>query len=78
MLLFVLALTTSGFAQESDKNVVYRSKTEIDFETVELEGEFVKPEGSIVIDRQRARFSPMIVLRTNFNPEITLSIDEVE
>ena len=78
LMVFLIALTTNGFAQEQDKNIVYRSKTEIDFESVELKGDFVKPEGSIVIDRQRARFSPMIKLRTNFSPEMALSIKEIE
>ena len=78
MLLFVLALTTSGFAQETKEKVVYQARTEIDFEGVDVEGELIKPEGSFVIDRQRARFTSMIRLRTNFNSEIRSSIQDIE
>ena len=78
MLLFVLAFTSFGMAQEPEKNVVYNKKTEVDFETVELEGDFVKPQGSIVVERQRARFNPMIVLRPDFNTEISMSINDIE
>ena len=78
MMLFILALTTSGYAQETKEKVAYQARTVIDFEGVELEGELIKPEGSLVIDRQRARFNSMIRLRSNFNSEISRSIQDIE
>ncbi len=68
-----------AFAQsEDDKKVVYKERTEIDFEGVEVAGELVKPQGALLLDRKRANFNPLIKLRTNFDDEMDQSIDEVK
>lgn len=68
-----------AFAQsEDDKKVVYKERTEIDFDGVEVAGELVKPQGALLLDRKRANFNPLIKLRTNFDDEMDQSIDEVK
>jgi hypothetical protein len=63
---------------ETGRKVIYKQKTEIDFEGVEVAGELVKPQGALLLDRKRASFNPLIKLRTNFDEEMALSVDEVK
>ena len=47
MKLFIIILSllsTSAFAQDGDRKVVYKQKTEIDFEALNIDGELVKPQ----------------------------------
>ncbi len=68
-----------AFAQsEEDRKVVYKERTEIDFEGVEVAGELVKPQGALLLDRKRANFNPLIKLRTDFDDEMDKSVDEVK
>ena len=79
-LLLTTALAfTPAFAQdEEEAKVVYKSRTEIDFEGVEVDGELVKPQGALLLDRKRANFNPLIKLRTDFDDEMDKSVDEVK
>lgn len=61
-----------------DRKIVYNQKTEIDFDEVEVNGELVKPTGSLLIDRKRASFNPLIKIRRDWNIEIGQSVDEVK
>ena len=76
------ALTGVAFAQDEDgadgRKVSYKQKTEIDFEGLDVNGELVKPSGAMVLDRKKASFNPLIKLRSDFNPEMEQSIDEVK
>ena len=82
----ILLLLTLNLAQASDdvernekgERVVYRNKTEIDFEDLEIEGILQKPQSALVLDRKKAQFNPLIQLRANFNPEIEQSVDEIK
>lgn len=82
MIIFLLA--SLAFADDSDENkgdsrkIVYRQKTEIDFEGLEIEGILQKPQSSLVIDRKKASFNPLIKLRTNWSDEIESSTDEIK
>ncbi|MEC8193139.1 MAG: hypothetical protein VX944_07815 [Myxococcota bacterium] len=84
MIIRSLILTTAlisapAFAQdEEEPKVVYKAKTEIDFEGVEVDGELVKPQGALLLDRKRANFNPLIKLRTDFDDEMDKSVDEVK
>ena len=49
-----------AFAQDEDRTVTYKKKTEIDFEGVDISGELVKPQGALLLDRKRASFNPLI------------------
>lgn len=63
---------------DGDRKVVYKQKTEIDFEGLEVAGELVKPQGALLLDRKRASFNPLIKLRTDFNEEMAQSVDQVK
>lgn len=64
--------------EEDDRKVVYKQKTEIDFEGLEVEGILQKPQSALILERKKASFNPLIKLRTNFNEEISQSTDEVK
>ena len=81
-----LLLLLAGLAQAADEvernekgeRVVYRNKTEIDFEDLEIEGILQKPQSALVLERKKAQFNPLIQLRLNFNPEIEQSVDDIK
>ena len=79
---YLLLLLFSGIAYADDAQeepkVIYQERTEIDFEGVEVSGELVRPQGALILDRKRAKFNPMIKLRTDFDDEIDKSVDEVK
>ena len=67
-------------AQERGDNerFVYKQRTEIDFDGVDIQGELVKPQGTLLLDRRAASFNPLIKLRENWNLEIKESIRMVK
>lgn len=71
---------TPALAQEDDsgRQVKYKERTEIDFEGVDVQGELVKPQGQLLLDRRKASFNPLIRLREDFNNEMKQSVDEVK
>ena len=72
-------ISSTALAQDDDdRKVVYKQKTEIDFEGLEVAGELVKPQGALLLDRKRANFNPLIRLRTDFNEEMAQSVDEIK
>lgn len=78
----VAAQETDGeggdFIQDpSDPGVVYRKKTEYDFEDDVVEGSFVRPEGEYLDSRRRARHSSLIRIRENFVPEMLKSAEDI-
>ena len=79
-ILLLTLLSTSAWAGDpvEEPKVVYKEKTEIDFEGLEIEGELIKPQGALVLERQRAAFNPLIKLRTDFDYEMTRSVEEVK
>lgn len=79
LITFAASLATPARAQdEEEANVRYKEKTEIDFEGVDVAGELVKPSGSLLVDRKKAQFNPLIDLRSDFNPEMRESVNEVK
>lgn len=61
----------------NDSGVVYRKKTEYDFEDDVVEGSFVRPEGDYLSARRRARHSSLIRIRENFVPEMLKSAEDI-
>ena len=57
LILFLLSGTAYANEDEPQPQVVYKQKTEIDFEGVEVDGSLVKPQGSLVLERKRAQFN---------------------
>lgn len=83
--LIALAASAPAFAQDEggggsddDRKVVYKTKTEIDFEGLDVSGELVKPQSALVLDRKKAQFNPLIKIRPDFNAEMEQSVDEVK
>ena len=72
-----LLLVISAFAQE-DVEIIYKKRTEIDFEGVEVEGQLVKPQGSLIVEKRMAAFNPLITIRQDFNVEISESVQSVK
>ena len=79
--MLIILLSVSAYADDSNKEeprVIYKDKTEIDFEGIEILGELVRPQGSLILDRKRAQFNSMIKLRTDFDDEMDKSVDEIK
>jgi|TARA_R110000824_G_scaffold78011_2_gene197061 hypothetical protein len=64
--------------KEEDRKVIYKERTEIDFESVDVTGALIKPAGALLIDRKRAQFNPLIRLRDDWKDEMKKSIDKVK
>ena len=63
---------------EEEPKVIYKERTEIDFEGVEVDGELVRPQGALLLDRKRAQFNSMIKLRTDFDDLMEDTIKEIK
>jgi len=63
---------------EGGKKVIYKAKTEISFEGVDVEGEIKKPAGAYLLDRKKSKFSPLIKFRQDFDKEMFQSVHEVK
>ncbi len=61
-----------------EPKVIYRKKTEIDFENLDIEGELVKPQGALLLERKKANFNPLIKLRKDFTQEINQSVKDIQ
>lgn len=71
-------LESGDFIQDpNNEGVVYRKKTEYDFEDDVVEGSFVRPEGEYLDSRRRARHSSLIRIRENFVPEMLKSAEDI-
>ena len=64
--------------KEEDRKVIYKQRTEIDFEDVDVTGELIKPQGALIISRKKATFPPLIKLREDWNDELKRTIDKVK
>lgn len=77
--LFNTALADDEVQSTDDgRKIVYKSKTEIDFEGLDVEAALVKPQSALVLERKKASFNPLIKLRTNWTEEIDQSTDEIK
>ena len=76
--MILLLMTSLLHAEDNDREIVYSKKTEIDFEGLDVEGQLVKPQGALLLDRKRAAFNPLIRLRTDFDPEMSMSVNEIK
>ncbi len=76
----LLSFSTVAVADdtEDDRQIVYKQRTEIDFEGLELQGTLIKPQGALLLDRKKATFNPLIKLRTDFDLEMEESVDEIK
>jgi len=81
-ILFILVLlfpfTAQAQDEEEDRKVIYKERTEIDFESVDVTGALIKPAGALIITRKKATFPPLIKLREDWNDELKKTIDKVK
>ena len=77
---FIFVLTSLAFADDPEKEpiIVYRDKTVIDFEALDIEGELIKPQGALLLERNKAAFNPLIKLRKDFNLEMSESVKTIQ
>lgn len=83
VLMSALFAAAPAFAQDEGdsgegRQIKYKEREEIDFEGVDVTGELVKPQGSLLLDRRKANFNPLIKLRENWDEEMKQSVDEVK
>lgn len=75
--MFLYMLIGLALGQEKPQ-VKYQRETEIDFDAIDITGEMVKPQGSLIAERSSARFNPLIELRTDWNVEMSQSVNHVK
>ena len=78
LVLFLLSGVAYANDEEKEPKVIYKERTEIDFEGVEVDGELVRPQGALLLDRKRAQFNSMIKLRTDFDDLMEDTIQEIK
>lgn len=78
MFLFLMLINFAFAGEEKEERVIYRSKTEIDFEDLEIEGILQKPQSALVLERKKANFNPLIKLRVDWKDEMDQSVDEIK
>lgn len=76
--LVILGFANAAYAEDSEPIIKYQERTEIDFESVDVNGELVKPEGILTTERTTAVFNPLIKLRYDFNEEMSQSVNDVK
>lgn len=74
----LLGLSNNAYAQDDDRNIKYSERTEIDFEALDIDGEMVKPQGALLMERSVANFNPLIELRMDFNLEMSQSVNNIK
>lgn len=66
----------NNFDEEDDRKIVYKQKTEIDFESLEVEGALLKPSSAFILERKKLSFNPLVKIRTDWTDLIEESITE--
>lgn len=74
----MLLLIITFFARGEEPNVIYKDKTEIDFEAVDIEGAIKKPTGSLVMENLRVTFNPLVYVREEWNKEMLESLNQIQ
>ena len=75
--LSLLLIATLAQSADTAPVVTYKEVTELDFPDVEVSTDLVRPTGSVLFERKRGEFAPLIALRRDFNAEIGQSTDLV-
>ena len=74
MILLILSL----FAVAEEPRVIYKEKTEIDFEAIDVEGNIKKPQQALVMESTRAIFNPLVQIRNEWNQEMIGSLEDIQ
>lgn len=86
MFYFIIAIFSimgSAFAddsdlEESDRKVVYKQKTEIDFESLDVEATIQRPQSSLILERKKSAFNPLVKIRSDWDDLIQEEIGEAK
>ena len=76
--MIIFFITAIAFGQEEDRKIRYQKETEIDFDDLEITGELVKPTGALIVERSGVKFNPLIELRTDWNLEMSRSVNSIK
>ena len=74
----IFLITALAFGQEDNRIIRYQKQTEIDFDGLEIEGELIKPTGALIVERSGVKFNPLIELRTDWNNEMSQSVNSIK
>ena len=86
MFYFIIAIFSimgSAFAddsdlEESDRKVIYKQKTEIDFESLDVEATIQRPQSSLILERKKSAFNPLVKIRSDWDDLIQEEIGEAK
>ena len=76
--MIIFFITAIAFGQEEDRKIRYQKETEIDFDDLEITGKLVKPTGALIVERSGVKFNPLIELRTDWNLEMSRSVNSIK
>ena len=74
----IFLITALAFGQEDNRIIKYQKETGIDFDGLEIEGELIKPTGALIVERSGVKFNPLIELRTDWNNEMSQSVNSIK
>ena len=74
----MIAIIFSMLAYAETPKVVYKEKTEIDFEAVDIEGTNKKPMQALIMENNRAIFNPLVKIREGWTNEMTESVEQIQ
>ena len=74
MILLILSL----FAQAEEPKIVFKERTEIDFEAVDINGTNKKPQQALIMENTRAIFNPLVKIREEWHQEMTDSVNDIQ
>ena len=75
VMMLLLCISSLLFAQSTDSEE--KAQT-LDFEEVYLNGELKRPSGTLVNERPKANFPPLVDLRQHFETELVQSVQAVK
>ncbi|MBN2499088.1 MAG: hypothetical protein JXR96_31155 [Deltaproteobacteria bacterium] len=73
----LLAATVLAQDEGGEVEVFFKRTTFIPFGEVIINGGTARPEGSFLMNRNKAKFDLLIRVRDNFLPEMTKSVDNL-
>ena len=78
MLFFTSVSVADVAMDDTEPRVVYERETVIHFDPQDVDGDILRPEGTVFIERRIASFNPLITLRASFDDLMEQSVDEVK
>ena len=79
----VFSIMGSAFAddsdlEESDRKIIYKQKTEIYLESLDVEATIQRPQSSLILERKRSAFNPLVKIRSDWDDLIQEGIGEAK